>query len=35
LHADRLAALATLAQHRGTTVDDVMQQLDMHFPDHD
>lgn len=35
LHADRMAALATLAQRRGMTVDDVMQQLGIHFPDHD
>jgi hypothetical protein len=35
LQADRMAALVTLAQRRGTTVDDVMQQLGMHFPDHD
>ena len=35
LHADRMAALATLAQRRGTTLDEVMHQLGIHFPDHD
>jgi hypothetical protein len=35
LHADRMAVLATLAQCRGTTLDEVMQQLGIHFPDHD
>jgi len=35
LHADRMAALATLAQRRDTTLDEVMHQLGIHFPDHD
>ena len=35
LQAARLAALAELAQLRGTTLSSVMQQLGMHFPDHD
>lgn len=35
LHADRMAALGTLAQHRGMTLDEVMYQLGIHFPDHD
>src|SRR5262245_8592187 len=35
LQADRLAALAELAQRRGTTLSDVMAQLGVHFPDHD
>ena len=35
LQADRLAALGALAQHRGTTLDEVMQQLGVQFPDHD
>lgn len=35
LHADRLAALADLAQVRGVTLDTVIQQLGLHFPDHD
>jgi hypothetical protein len=35
LQADRLAALAALAQRRGTTLADVMAQLGVHFPDHD
>ena len=35
LQADRLAALADLAQLRGTTLSSVMEQLGMHFPDHD
>lgn len=35
LQADRLAALGTLAQHRGTTLDEVMQRLGVQFPDHD
>jgi iron-sulfur cluster repair protein YtfE (RIC family) len=35
LHADRLAALADLAQVRGVTLDAVIQQLGLHFPDHD
>jgi hypothetical protein len=34
LQADRLAALAELAQLRGTTLSSVMQQLGVHFPDH-
>jgi hypothetical protein len=35
LHADRMAALGTLAQHRGTALDEVMHQLGVHLPDHD
>ncbi|HEX4950710.1 MAG TPA: STAS/SEC14 domain-containing protein, partial [Blastocatellia bacterium] len=35
LHADRLAALADLANVRGVTLDAVIQQLGLHFPDHD
>ncbi len=35
LHADRMEALATLAQRRGVTLDEVMHQLSAHFPDHD
>lgn len=35
LHADRMEALATLAQRRGVTLDAVMHQLGVHFPDHD
>lgn len=35
LHADRVEALGTLAHHRGTTLDEVMYQLGVHFPDHD
>ena len=35
LHADRMAALAILVQRRGTTLDNVMDQLGVHFPDHD
>lgn len=35
LQADRLAALAELAQLRGTTLSGVMAQLGLHFPDHD
>lgn len=35
LHADRMEALATLAQRRGVTLDEVMCQLRVHFPDHD
>jgi iron-sulfur cluster repair protein YtfE (RIC family) len=35
LHADRLAALAELASLKGVTLDVVMSQLGMHFPDHD
>ncbi len=35
LHADRVAALATLAQTRGVTLAAVMEQLGIRFPDHD
>jgi hypothetical protein len=35
LHADRLAALIDLAGGRGVTLDEVMSQLGIHFPDHD
>ena len=35
LQAERLAALAALAQRRGTTLADVMAQLGVRFPDHD
>lgn len=35
LHADRLAALAELASLRGVTLDGVMNQLGIRFPDHD
>jgi hypothetical protein len=35
LQADRLAALGALAQHRGVTLDEVMLQLGVQFPDHD
>lgn len=35
LHADRLAALAELAKLRGVTLDEVMKQLGIQFPDHD
>ena len=35
LHADRLAALADLAKVRGVTLDEVIQQLGLQFPDHD
>jgi hypothetical protein len=35
LHADRLAALADLAKLRGVTLDEVMSQLGIQFPDHD
>jgi hypothetical protein len=35
LHADRLAALAELAKLRGITLDEVMNQLGIQFPDHD
>jgi hypothetical protein len=35
LHADRLAALAELAKLRGVTLDEVMSQLGIQFPDHD
>lgn len=35
LHADRLAALAELAKLRGVTLDEVMSQLGIRFPDHD
>jgi hypothetical protein len=34
LHADRMEALATLAQRRGVTLDEVMRQLHIRFPDH-
>lgn len=35
LHADRLSALAELAKLRGVTLDMVMNQLGIQFPDHD
>ncbi|MCI0665677.1 MAG: STAS/SEC14 domain-containing protein [Acidobacteria bacterium] len=35
LHANRLAALAELAKLRGVTLDEVMSQLGIQFPDHD
>jgi hypothetical protein len=35
LQADRLAALAELAKLRGVTLDEVMAQLGIQFPDHD
>ena len=35
LHADRLAALAQLASLRGVTLDGIMNQLGIRFPDHD
>jgi hypothetical protein len=35
LHADRLAALAELAKLKGVTLDEVMRQLGIQFPDHD
>lgn len=35
LHADRLAALTDLAKVRGVTLDEVIQQLGLQFPDHD
>lgn len=35
LHADRLAALAELAKLKGVTLDEVMRQLGIRFPDHD
>jgi hypothetical protein len=35
LQAERLAALAELAQLRGTTLSEVMVQLGVRFPDHD
>lgn len=35
LHADRLGALTRLAQLRGGTLDEVMSQLGIQFPDHD
>lgn len=35
LHADRLGALAELARLRGVTLDEVMNQLGIRFPDHD
>ncbi len=34
LHADRLAALTDLAKVRGVTLDEVIQQLGLQFPDH-
>lgn len=35
LHADRLAALAELARLRGVTLDEVMSQVGIRFPDQD
>lgn len=35
LHAERLAALAELATLRGITLDEVINQLGIQFPDHD
>jgi hypothetical protein len=35
LHAERLAALAELATLRGITLDEVIDQLGIQFPDHD
>jgi hypothetical protein len=35
LHADHLAALAELAKLRGVTLDEIMSQLGIQFPDHD
>jgi hypothetical protein len=35
LQADRLAALSELARLRGATLQDVMRQLGISFPDHD
>ena len=35
LHADRLAALVELAKLRGITLNEVMSQLGIQFPDHD
>lgn len=35
LHADRLGALVELAKLRGITLDEVMSQLGIQFPDHD
>ena len=35
LQADRMEALGTLAHHRGMTLDEVMHQLGVQFPDHD
>jgi hypothetical protein len=35
LHADRMEALATLAQRRSVTLDEVVCQLGLYFPDHD
>lgn len=35
LHADRMAALAELGKLRGVTLDEVMHQLGIQFPDHD
>jgi hypothetical protein len=34
LHANRLAALAELAKLKGVTLDEVMRQLGIQFPDH-
>ena len=35
LHADRLEALVALARYRGMTLDEVIAQLGVQFPDHD
>jgi len=35
LHAERLAALTESAKLRGVTLDEVMSQLGIQFPDHD
>jgi hypothetical protein len=35
LQAERLAALAELATLRGVTLDEVINQLGIQFPDHD
>jgi hypothetical protein len=35
MHANRLAALVELAKLRGVTLDEVMSQLGIQFPDHD
>jgi hypothetical protein len=35
LHADRLDALVELAKLRGVTLDEMMSQLGIRFPDHD
>jgi hypothetical protein len=35
LHAERLAALTELAKLRGVTLDEVMSQLGIQFPEHD